>query len=283
MYDSIYTTQLPAGGNAYLGYVDGLYPTVYGYTPPGMPYQPPLAQLFPGVPVVSLTVTGNTLDADGCDIEALDLTPTSGAQWLTNKLATSPAMPPVAYCSVDSMAGVVNDLAALGVPRTAVRLLSSHYGAGEHICGPDSCGLIAYDMDGTQWTDVYDGDVDASLLNDSFLGAPPTPSGEEDDMQLGQYQTGGTPATTAQIVAVIGATGYVYTLEQAAPGGAWTLTGNPAGGTVPLPLPVDVALQVVDNVPNLFIQCTDPIAADNGDVYTSVKQADGTWAGWVKL
>jgi hypothetical protein len=181
MADSIYPQTLPAGYDAYLGYVDGKWPTISGYTDSSGVYHPPLRQLFPGKPIVSLTVSGATLNADGCDIEQFDLTAITGAQWLKAKLDRDGGRP-VAYCSVTSMAGVLADLAALGVSRSQVRLLSAHYGAGEHICGPSSCNLIGLPLDATQWTDTAPGtggQIDASLLSDSFL----TPS-KEDDMLI---------------------------------------------------------------------------------------------------
>lgn len=175
MYDSIYPQTLPAGGDAYLGYVDGHWPTYNT-----------VKAMFPGKLVIGLTVTGATLNADGCDIETGDLGPAAGAQWLKNKLATRPALPPVAYCSVDNMAAVVSGLAAIGVPRNAVLLLSAHYGAfnpgnfadpvNAHICGPQSCNAIDLPQDGTQWTDQATGNggtsIDASQLTPAFFGTP---------------------------------------------------------------------------------------------------------------
>jgi hypothetical protein len=38
------------------------------------------------------------------------------------------------------------------ISRSEVRLWSAHYGLGEHICGPGSCGAVPVEVDGTQWT-----------------------------------------------------------------------------------------------------------------------------------
>jgi len=163
MPDSIYPQNLPPGYPAYLGYVDGRWPTA-----------PVLHSKFPGAHIVALTVIGNTLDADGCDIEPQDLSPASGAAWAARKLGAAPASRPVLYASASTMGSVLGELAARRIHRASVRLLSAHYGAGEHICGPATCGLVSVPMDGTQWTNSYPGlngsRIDMSVLIDGFFG-----------------------------------------------------------------------------------------------------------------
>ena len=160
MPDSIRVADLPGGYPAYLGYCDGEWATAAQ-----------LAGRFPLAHRVILTVTGRALHCDGCDIETGDLSATTGAAWLTTKLAASPGSRPVGYASVSVMPAVLTSLRVMGVSRGEVRLLSAHYGQGEHICGPASCGEIALPMDGTQWTDDYDGKgFDMSLLRDDFFG-----------------------------------------------------------------------------------------------------------------
>jgi hypothetical protein len=161
MADSIIPANLPDGYDAYLGYVDGSYVTCAAI----------MAQ-FPAAEHVCLTVTGATMAADGCDIESLDLTVQSGASWLAAKVKSGAT--PVGYSSVSNMDALIADLAALDVSRSSVRLLSAHYDAGEHICGPSTCGLVSVPMDGTQWTNTAVGvggtQIDASVLNDNFFG-----------------------------------------------------------------------------------------------------------------
>src|SRR3954447_8054325 len=76
MYDSTTVADLPADGDLYLGYVDGRWPTIDA-----------LRKRFPHKPIVRVTVTGATLDADVADVESGDLTPRSGAAWAKRKIA----------------------------------------------------------------------------------------------------------------------------------------------------------------------------------------------------
>ena len=98
---------------------------------------------------MSLTVLGGDHIADGCDIENGDLSPQSGAAWIQRRLAAG-AWRPIAYASASIMSTVLRELARLNVARASVRLLSAHYGAGAHICGPATCDLVYRPMDGTQ-------------------------------------------------------------------------------------------------------------------------------------
>jgi hypothetical protein len=159
MADSVTVAALPAGYDAYLGYVDGDYVTA-----------PALKAAFPGKPLVLLTVTDTwPAGADGADVENGDLEVAQAGPWAARAISSGVARP-VLYCSVGSMDELV---AGLPVPRSSVRLLSAHYGAGEHICGPSTCGLVSTGMDGTQWTDAAAGNngalIDASVLAGNFF------------------------------------------------------------------------------------------------------------------
>lgn len=161
MADSIRPSDLLPGYDAYLGYVDGMWPT---YSQ--------VKQMFPGKDILSLTVLGGNSSADGCDCETGDLTTVSAAAWAKQRLAAG-AWRPVIYSSVSNMASVIAELSKLGVSPGDVRLLSAHYGAGQHICGPSTCKLVDREMDGTQWTDSASGAahslIDASLLQEDFF------------------------------------------------------------------------------------------------------------------
>jgi len=182
MPDSVTVAKLPPGYDAYLGYIDGDFNTAAA-----------LRAKFPGAQLVLLTVTGGTTAADGCDVEIGDLTVAGGVAWAVRKLGAAPASRPVLYASVASMQYVLNELSINRISRPAVRLLSAHWGAGPHICGPGSCGEVSTEMDGTQWTNGFsrpDGqeDFDMSMLADDFFGQPTET--EALVQQLGTVQQG---------------------------------------------------------------------------------------------
>ena len=163
MPDSIFPVNLPGGYPAYLGYTDGFWPTMSD-----------LERLFPHAHLLSLTVRGGP--AIGCDVESGDLSPAQGCTWARDQIRAG-ADRPVIYASASVMRdAVIPALASLSVPRASVRLLSAHYGTGEHICGPLVKGCGYPSADGTQWTDTFPGlnsaQVDMSVLLDSFFGAP---------------------------------------------------------------------------------------------------------------
>ena len=161
--DSTVPEHLLAGYDAYLGYVDGDWPT----------YKQ-IVQLFPDAQHISLTVFGGKAVADGVDCEAQDTSPEGAAAWVEYRLSAGSARP-IVYASASSMGAVIDALAARDIAREEVRLVSAHYGEGEHICGPDSCKATAVEMDGTQWTDAASGRVhsliDASTLDPDFFEA----------------------------------------------------------------------------------------------------------------
>lgn len=202
MPDSVRPLDLPPGYPAYLAYADGRWVTVTE-----------VRKMFPAAHILSLTVLGGTMAADGCDIENGDLSPASGAAWLHWRVSTGAARP-VAYASVLTTSAVLAELAALGVQRQQVRLLTAHYGAGEHICGPRTCGELAVDADGTQWTDAYPGvngaSIDMSALADDFFGAP-SPVTVEVDVKLQELRQGssGQQVRNAQALIVSHGLGYM--------------------------------------------------------------------------
>jgi hypothetical protein len=176
MPDSVTVSNLPAGYSAYLGYADGEFAN-----------GAELHAKFPAADLVLLTVTGDTYGCEGCDIEPGNLTAEQGAVWAAGFINGAPAgsVPerPVLYASVEGEPGygmeeVWQQLAYRGIGRPEVRLLSAHYGRGPHICGPDSCGAISIEMDGTQWTDSFatggpnGAVIDMSMVVAGFFGWP---------------------------------------------------------------------------------------------------------------
>jgi Putative peptidoglycan binding domain len=178
MPDSIYPGNLPAGYGQYLAYCDGLYQTAG-----------PVRAAHPQARVVVLTVFGDSLEADGADCEPGNVNAAGAAAWVKRKLGAQPASRPVVYADLESpgysMSEVLVQLAAAGVARRQVRLLTAHYD-GEHICGPsrgcrDATGnAISFAADGTQWSDAFPGlngsMIDMSMLADDFFGGPTPPT-----------------------------------------------------------------------------------------------------------
>ena|SRR5215469_8819449 len=195
MPDSIYPANLPAGYPAYLGYVDGHWPTL-----------PELRVMFPAAHLIGLTVTGNTVDADGIDVEPGNPDAAAGADWVVRKLAAEPHHRPVIYASALGTPGygmhdILAHLMTLQVPLTSVRLLSAHYGGEEHICGPGTCGLLPVTMDGTQWTDAFSGAggalIDMSVVHDTFFETPSPP--KKETMKLPPAPGDWGPTTTQYV------------------------------------------------------------------------------------
>lgn len=200
MPDAIYVKDLPGGYAQYLGYADGHWPTAAE-----------LRAKYPAAHVISLTVTGAALPADGIDCEPGNPDAHTSVMWVRDKLTGSPNSRPVIYASTQGTPGygmpwVLTELNTWGIPRGQVRLISAHYGAGQHICGPATCHLIDEPMDGTQWTDKFAGNggalIDMSALRDDFFGGqPPAPGWTEQIVkQLTTVQQGmtGEAVRTAQ-------------------------------------------------------------------------------------
>ena len=155
MYDSVTPANLPPGADAYLGYVDGRYAIAAE-----------VKAKFPGKQVLTIAVFSES-DAEAADCEPGDMLPAQIVGWVKRQQARG-VHRPVVYASILAMATVRDTLAAAGIPRSAVRLWSAHYGLGKHICPG---------MDGTQWTDKATGVggtlIDESVLNPDFFQEAP--------------------------------------------------------------------------------------------------------------
>ena len=218
MPDSVTPGNIPMGFPAYLGYVDGLFKTA-----------PRLAELFPGTRVVSLTVLGSTLSADGIDCEPGNMDAHRAAVWVHDKLEASPGFRPVVYADLESpgfsMSEVLAALAHMGVTRDQVRVLTAHYD-GEHVCSPargckDKDGnVITFTADGTQWTDQFAGLngtlIDMSALADDFFGSTPSTTSTDAEKILMQLQLVKQGAAGEQVKTVQGlccARGHAVTVD----------------------------------------------------------------------
>ena len=168
MFDSVTASEIPANAQAVAGYVDGRFANVAE-----------LKDRFPHAHILSIAVFPEH-DADCLDIETGDASPADAAGWYARQRARGVARPCL-YASASVMQNaVLPALNAAEIPRSAVRLWSAHYGAGEHICGPSSCGLMSVEADGCQFDDRALGrNLDQSLLADDFFGTAPAPDWQE--------------------------------------------------------------------------------------------------------
>jgi hypothetical protein len=181
MFDTALNNQFPAGAAAYAAYVDG-----------GLGDQPNYAYIvstFPRAQHLSIALFASN-NADCLDVEPGAAVPSDIPGWYTRQVARG-IKRPVLYASASAMNDqILPVLSQAGIARAKTRLWSAHYGLGEHICGPRSCGQLSIDADGTQWTSSARGLVlDQSLLLDSFFTTK-DPTVTEAELQSGQLNTG---------------------------------------------------------------------------------------------
>ena len=160
MFDAINLAEIPLGPQAAAGYVDGRWATY-----------PELAARYPNAHLLSIAVTSGA-DAECLDVETGDAVPADIPGWYERQRARGVERPCI-YANASTMESSVVPLVKSGtLPRAAVRLWSAHY-AGQHICGPASCGAVSIDTDGSQWTpEAWGRDLDESLLLGDFFGTP---------------------------------------------------------------------------------------------------------------
>jgi hypothetical protein len=184
MFDTALNDQFPAGAAAYAAYVDG-----------GVGNQPNYAYIvsaFPKAEHLSIALFASN-NADALDVEPGASAPSDIPGWYARQVARG-IRRPVIYASVSAMnADVLPVLSQARIERANTRLWTAHYGLGEHICGPASCGALSIGADGTQWTSSAMGLVlDQSLLVADFFtnGASNNPTVTEAELQSGQLNTG---------------------------------------------------------------------------------------------
>jgi hypothetical protein len=200
MFDTALNNQFPAGAAAYAAYVDG-----------GIGNQPNYAYIvsaFPEAEHLSIALFAGD-NADALDVEPGAAVPSDIPGWYARQVARG-IQRPVIYASASTMNNeILPVLSEAGIARANTRLWTAHYGAGEHICGPQTCGEFSLDADGTQWTSSALGLVlDQSLLLDDFFSATSDPTVMEAELQSGQLNTGhgvftviAVPPGTAQHIA----------------------------------------------------------------------------------
>jgi len=184
MYDTALNDQFPAGAAAYAAYVDGSIGNQPNYA-----Y---IVSAFPKAEHLSIALFSEN-NADALDVESGASTPSDVPGWHARQVARG-IVRPVVYASASTMnAEILPVLSEAGIARANTRLWTAHYGEGEHICGPDSCGALSIEADGTQWTSSAQGLVlDQSLLLGNFFTTstegPPTTT--EAELQSGQLNNG---------------------------------------------------------------------------------------------
>ncbi|MGH9088905.1 MAG: hypothetical protein ACRDYZ_12485, partial [Acidimicrobiales bacterium] len=152
MYDSVNVSALPAGGDAYAGYVGGHWPT----------YDAVVAR-FPGIPVLSIAVN-DTEDAEALDIEHGDAVVAQASAWNARQRARGVTLP-VNYTSVANVGSLLAP-----VPRSSIRLWTAHYTGAPHLCSPACFPGMPTTADATQWSDQGGaGTYDVSLLSTTFF------------------------------------------------------------------------------------------------------------------
>jgi hypothetical protein len=190
MYDTVSNDQFPSGGQAYAAYVDGSVGDQ-----PNFAY---IVKTFPKAFHLSIALFASN-NADTLDVEAGAAVPGDVPGWYTRQKNRGIQRPCV-YASASTMAGnILPVLNEAKISRSQVRLWSAHYGVGEHICGPSSCGAMPIEADGTQWTSNALGrDLDQSLLLGNFFTTDPTVITEA-ELQSGQLNSGKNALTAISV------------------------------------------------------------------------------------
>jgi hypothetical protein len=192
MFDTALNDQFPPDADAYAAYVDG-----------GLANQPNYAYIvhtFPKAQHLSIALFAND-NADVLDVEPGASDPADIPGWYARQVQRG-IQRPVIYASASLMNDTILPLLSQsGIARAKTRLWTAHYGLDEHICGPDSCGALSINADGTQWTSNARGLVlDQSLLVESFFTTitdPPVIT--EAELQSGQINTGKNAVTVIAV------------------------------------------------------------------------------------
>lgn len=158
MYDSVTVSAIPEDAKAVAGYVNGRYVTV-----------PDLRKRYGhGTQIVTIAVTSAVV-ADCLDVEPGDATNSDAPRWFKDFKHQRPNDKPIFYTSASNASALVATLAAAGIRRGDYKLWTAHYGAGKHLCGPDTCKLTSHHADATQWTVASHGrNLDESVCRRSF-------------------------------------------------------------------------------------------------------------------
>jgi hypothetical protein len=193
MYDTIENNQFPSGAAAYAGYVDGSIGDQPNYA-----Y---IMSAYPKAQHLSIALFSSN-NADALDVEPGASVPGDIPAWYARQRGRGIQRPCV-YASASAMNdSILPVLSGANIARSAVRLWTAHYGAGEHICGPGTCGALSENADGTQWTPTAGGLVlDQSLLLENFFTTTTPPVTTEAELQSGQLNNGKNAVTVIAVPA----------------------------------------------------------------------------------
>lgn len=163
-YDSTTASDLPSDGDLYLAYADGRYANV-----------DKVKARFPRKPVVRITVTGRTFDAEMADVEAGDLSPASGAVWAKGKLTRGEF--PTLYFPESSRSAVIAALKANGVDPSHVGMFPAQYNGRAQLNQPGDMGkqYLHGDLATIGRTAYSGGHYDVSVVRDYWPGVDPKP------------------------------------------------------------------------------------------------------------
>lgn len=167
MFDDVTVDLLPAGYDAYAGYVDGIFENI--------------AQIrarFPNAHILTIAVRASDV-ADALDVEAGDASNDEAPGWFRKSLAAGVTRPCL-YTSASNADSLVDVMTNAGIPRGAYRLWSAHYTNVAHLCGPNTCRACNISADATQFTSHAEGKtLDESVCAGGFftLVTPPAPTG----------------------------------------------------------------------------------------------------------
>jgi hypothetical protein len=190
MFDTTLNDQFPSGAQAYAAYVDG--------TLGNQPNYAYIVTAFPTAQHLSIALFASD-NADALDVEPGASSPGEIPAWYARQVSRGVQRPCV-YADVATMNDqILPTLSAARIPRANVRLWTAHYDVGEHICGPDSCGSLSLNADGTQWTPTALGLVlDQSLLLEDFFSNEPAVTTEA-ELQSGQLNDGKSAVTAIAV------------------------------------------------------------------------------------
>jgi hypothetical protein len=162
MYDSITVGEIPANAQAVAGYTGGKWPTANE-----------LAKRFPNAKRLTIAVRAAD-DGECLDIETGDASPSDAPAWFHRQIARG-VKRPCFYTSLSNVNTLLHALTTAGIQRSRYRVWSAHYTGTAHLCGPQEG--IATHADATQyWDKALGRNLDVSLCEDSFFGAPSPPS-----------------------------------------------------------------------------------------------------------